>query len=159
MKFSISFFISFTLFSLNTIAQDGSDIRYVNIENIDTSYIEKTVHLDFYNQSFFSRKRDTVIILVNNKPVSFVEHREDNGFNNWFSRQYLEEIGNKESEYLRITSSVIKDITKDSILVTSHFDLINNKNSLLQGKSFTQDIWFKRNILSQILIQSEQCCK
>jgi hypothetical protein len=57
MKFPILFLINLIFFNLNIKAQDGSDIRYIDIENVDTSYIGKTVHLDFYNRSFASRKR------------------------------------------------------------------------------------------------------
>ena len=159
MKFTVSIFTIIICFNLNTIAQDGSDIRYVDIEYVDTSYIGKTVHLDFYNNSFLSRKKDTITILVNNNPITFIEHREDNGFNNWFSRQFFEEIRKTKSEYLRITKSVIKEIDDNSILVTSYFVLYSKDNHPLEEKSFTQDIRVKKNILSQILVKSEQCCK
>ena len=159
MKFPGSIFIIIIFFNLNTIAQDGSDVRYVDIENVDTSYIGKTVHIDCYNNSFLSRKKDTITILVKNNPIIFIEHREDNGFNNWFSRQFFEEIRKTKSEYLRITKSVIKEIDDDSILVTSYFVLYSKDNQPLEEKSFTQDIWFRKNIISQILVKSEQCCK
>lgn len=157
-SFCFLFLISFLSFSLITLAQDGSDIRYLKIENIDTSYIGKTVHLDFYNPSFASHKIDTIAVLVNDKRVVFVEHREDDGFNNWFSRQYLEAIENAGQEKLRVTRSVIKEVAKDSILVTNYFDMFDGKG-LVQGKSFIQDTWFSKKIITQILVHSEQCCK
>jgi hypothetical protein len=159
MKFSISIFITLIFLNVSTRAQDGSDIRYIDIGNVDATYIGKTIHLDFYNRSFASRKRDSITILVNNNPITFLEHREDNGFNNWFSRQYFEEIKKTKSEHLRIIKSVVKEVTYDSVLVTSYFVLYSKDNYPVEGKSFTQDIWFKRNVLSQILVQSEQCCK
>jgi hypothetical protein len=158
MKISSLLFINLFLIGVNAKSQDGSDMRYINIEDVDTSYIGKTVHIDFYSRSFASRKRDTITILVNNKTVVFIEHREDDGFNNWFSRQYLEGIKNAENESLRIVKSMIKEITEDSILVTSSFIFYKNKE-LIESKSFTQDIWFRKNIISQILVKSEQCCK
>ena len=158
MKFPSLLHMGFIFFSLNTLAQDGSDINYLDVKNIDASYIGKTVHLDFYNRSFASTKRDTITISVNDKRVVFAEHREDNGFNNWFSRQYLEEIENAAREKLRVTKSVIKEISEDSILVTNYFDLFDGKK-LVQGKSFIQDVWFNKKIISQILLHSEPCCK
>jgi hypothetical protein len=54
---------------------------------------------------------------------------------------------------------VIKEVAHDSVLVTSYFTLYNKDNHPVEGKSFTQDISFTKKIISQILVQSEQCCK
>ncbi len=53
---------------------------------------QNCVQFDFYNRSFGGIKIDTILIAVTDKSIKFVEHREDNGFSNWFSRQYLESI-------------------------------------------------------------------
>lgn len=158
MRFSKLSFIVLLLLHQHIIAQDGSNIRYINMNDLDRSYIGKETHFDFYNASFAAIKRDTVTILINNKPVLFIEHREDDGFNNWFSRQYLEEFRSSGDEKLRLLKSVIKEITKDSILVTNHFSIVKGKNNL-EGRSFTQDNWFNKNIIIQVLVHSEQCCK
>ena len=152
------FLISFFSFSLKILAQDGSDIKYLKIENVNVLYIGKTVHLDFYNPSFASKKRDTIAILINDKRVAFIEHREDDGFNNWFSSQYLEEMENTGHEKFRVTRSIIKELTEDSILVTNYFELFDGKK-LVPGKSFIQDGWFSKKVITQILVHSEPCCK
>lgn len=158
MRFFKLFLAVLILSNIKLSAQDGSDIRYINIEDLDTSYIGKEIHIDFYNRSFAKRKIDSVTILINGNPVIFIEHREDNGYNNWFSRQYLEQIRHTGDEKLRVLKSVIRELTKDSILVTSYLSVFKENNTI-QDKSFTQDIWFNKNIITQVLVHSEQCCK
>ena len=158
MCFSKVFFIISLFLYQNSNAQDGSNIRYFNVSDIDTAFIGKEVHLDFYNLSFGGIKRDSVVITIKGKPTLFLENRKDDHFNNWFSQQYLEEIKNTGNEKLRIIKSVIKEITLDSILVTSYFDLFDGKTKI-PGKSFTQNIWFEKKIITQVLVHSEPCCK
>jgi len=138
-----------------SFSQDGSNMRYINIEDVDSSYIGKEVHLDFYNLSFFSKRLDTITIVVNNKTVLFTEYRSDNGFNNWFSEQYLEEISNS-TEKLRLVKSIVKEVTADSILVTNHFEFFIGKKG--EEKLFHHDYWFPKSIIVQILVHSKQCC-
>ncbi|XLS27657.1 hypothetical protein ACJD0Z_10660 [Flavobacteriaceae bacterium M23B6Z8] len=59
--------------TINAIAQDGSNIKYVSVSELDNSYAGKMVHLDFYNRSFgglkFDNKEltDKVTIELDNK--------------------------------------------------------------------------------------------
>ena len=156
MKISSLLFINLILISLNAKSQDGSDMRYINIEDVDTSYIGKTVHIDFCSRSFASRKRDTITILVNNKPVLFIEHREDDGFNNWFNRQYMESLERLGTEKLRIEMSVIKGVTKDSIFVTSYFNFYKSNGQPAHDGVFTQDYSFAKKGISEILLKSSR---
>jgi len=144
MKIFSLLFINLFLIGLNARSQDGSDIRYINIEDIDTSYIGKAVHIDFYSRSFASRKRDTVTIMVNSKPVLFIEHREDDGFNNWFNRQYLESLEQLGTEKLRIEMSIIKGVTKDSILVTNYFNFYKSNGQSAHDGAFNHDYSFAK---------------
>ncbi len=45
-------------FTINAIAQDGSDIKYVSVSYLDNSYVGKMAHLVFYNSSFGGLKFD-----------------------------------------------------------------------------------------------------
>src|SRR5688572_22294065 len=82
-----------TIFSLTipflSFGQDGSNIIYVKTPDLNETHLDKKVHFDFYSRSFGGVKVDTISIAVTGNSVKFLEHREDNGFNNWFSRQYL----------------------------------------------------------------------
>lgn len=158
MRFIKLSFVILIFLNVGLNAQDGSDIKYIRIDDVDTSYIGKDIHIDFYNRSFATKKRDSVFILVNDSLILFVEHREDDGFNNWFSRQYLEELKSTGDEKLRLIKSVIKEITRDSILITNHFAVFKGRN-ILPGRSFVQDNWFNKSIITTILVHSEQCCK
>ena len=159
MKISSLLFINLFLKGFNAKSQDGSDMRYINIKDVDTSYIGKTVHLDFDNRSFASKKRDTITIIVYNKPVLFIEHREDDGFNNWFGRQYmesLETLGLLGTEKFRIEMSIIKGVTKDSILVTNYFNSYKSNGQPAHDAVFTQDYSFAKKNISEILLKSSQ---
>ena len=147
------------LCSVLSIGQDGSDIKYFEIKAIDSTFIGKSIHIDFYNNSFAASKIDTVEILVNSQPVKFIEHRQDDGFNNWFSRQYLIAINHKGQEQLKIVKAVIIRVTEDSILVSNYFELQNKKNEPLPDKSFIQENWVDKKIISMVLVKSEPCCK
>src|SRR4029453_8224914 len=76
----------------NLKAQDGSDILYLKPNQLDTSFVGDYVHLDFFNRSFHGKPLDTVRLFFNNAPIRFVEHRVDDGFNNWFNEQSLQSI-------------------------------------------------------------------
>src|SRR5688572_1040950 len=102
-------------FCLFCKGQDGSNIKYVTTSALDSSFIGKEVHLDFYQRSFGGRHLDTITITLINRPIRYLERRVDNGFNNWFSEQFLESIDNSEGMKTRINSWLILAITKDSI--------------------------------------------
>jgi len=145
--------------SVLSMGQDGSDIKYFETKAIDSTFIGKSVHIDFYNNSFAARKIDTVEIIVNNRPIKFIEHRQDDGLNNWFSRQCLTAMNYNEQEQLKIVKAVIIRVTEDSILVSNYFELHNKKNEPLPGKSFIQENWVDKKIISMVLVKSESCCK
>ena len=114
----------FGMFLFTTlIAQDGSDIKYVDINEIDESCIHKIVQLDFYHDSsnrfnFNNEDRnDSIDIQLENKIIRFKEHRVDDGYNNWFSQQYLESIDYIEGAKIKIPMCLIEDVTADHIKV------------------------------------------
>src|SRR5215204_6326672 len=97
------FLICFLLLS-GTFAfgQDGSDMNYLKPEKLNGSHVGRRLHLDFYRESSgwgyrFGKDRnvDKVFLEINGKQLDFNEHREDDGFNNWFSEQYLESSDKK----------------------------------------------------------------
>ena len=137
-------------------AQDGSDIWYVRVQALDTSYLQEFAHLDFYRRSFRGSALDTVRISVNGKPVKFVERRKDNGFNNWFIEQYLESLEMVDKVKLRIEKCQLKEIRADSILVVNYFTCYDTHNKRLDDRAFQQQCWFKKHIITEILIQREQ---
>ena len=147
-------------FTINAVAQDGSDIKYVGINDIDDSYIGKLVHLDFYNRSFgafnFDKKdlNDTINIQLKNKNIKFKEHRVDNGFNNWFSQQYIESIKFIDGYKIRISMCKIKAIKSDSIIVILFLEYRDKNGKTNSEKPNRIEYEFPRKILTEILVRN-----
>ncbi|WP_299715110.1 hypothetical protein [uncultured Tenacibaculum sp.] len=148
------------IFTINSYSQDGSDIKYVRISELDNSYIGKFAHLDFFRHSFggtnFHNKdlSDTVKIKLNEKIIEFKEHRVDNGFNNWFSKQYLESIETLNNFKIRVSKMEIKEIKPKSIIVNLHVEYRNGNGVLYPEKSEKIEYEFPKSILTEILIKT-----
>jgi hypothetical protein len=140
------------LYCVNVLAQDGSDMFYCKINKLKSSDIGKEAHLDFYRRSFRGVYIDTVTINIQNIPVNFIEHREDNGFNNWFNKQYLESAGLIDGMRIRIIKSKITAINADSIQVDNHIQYYNASNTLIENKSSVEPCWFEKRMVNEILI-------
>src|ERR1041385_6098329 len=90
MKITIT--VILLILQMNSFGQDGSDIRYFEVPEVDGSFVGKYVQFDFYRISCRGQSIDTVTINIEGKPIEFIERRNDTGFNNWFSEQYLQSI-------------------------------------------------------------------
>ncbi|MFT3822621.1 MAG: hypothetical protein QM731_01830 [Chitinophagaceae bacterium] len=150
------------LYPVCSLAQDGSDILYIPVSKLNGSYTGKYVHLDFYRISHGVNSRDkkrkntttdTVVINIGNNPITFTEHREDDGFNNWFFQQYLFARDTAKNQTIRITKFRLDNVTPDSIRVTSFINYYDTKNEPLPALSQQQHT-FSRKIISQILVSS-----
>ncbi|CAN5637681.1 hypothetical protein BH10BAC2_BH10BAC2_29100 [soil metagenome] len=141
-------------FQVKLKAQDGSDIRYCKIEAADSSLIGKFVHFDFYRRSFLDIATDTVLIVIDDTPIYFIEKRRDNGFNNWFSEQYLQSIDTIKGDIIRIVKSKIISIKDDYILATNYLEYHDNDNKILPEKSNQQISAFPKKIITEILVES-----
>lgn len=54
------------------------------------------------------------------KPVEFKEHREDDGYNNWFKDQYLESTDKK----IRIREFKFTGIEENTLTFTGYFNVV-----------------------------------
>jgi hypothetical protein len=127
--------------------QDGSNINYVKPESLNEKQIGRVIQIDFYRKSFGALASkgngvniDKILLEINGKKIEFIEHREDDGFNNWFSGQYLESIDKK----IRIKEFKLLKIEKESILVMGYFT----------AAPFKQEFSFKKKDIAEILIKS-----
>ena len=147
-------------FTINVIAQDGSDIKYVPISELDNSYIGKIAHLDFYNRSLgrlmFDNKNltDKVTIVIENKKIEFSEHRVDSGHNNWFSEQYLESTEFIDGSKIRITMCKIKEIKSEFLKVILFLEYRDKNGQLNSGKTNRIEYDFPKEILTEILFRN-----
>lgn len=142
--------------------QDGSDMNYVKPEELDKSYIGRRLHLDFGQRSFGARRikdnkpLDTVLIEIDGKTIKFIEHREDDGFNNWFSRQYLESVEEIEGSKLRIKEFELLKAGEKDISVKGFFVFVDKTGRVLPEKSFTRDLSFEKKEIIEFLFKAKQ---
>ncbi len=71
--------------------------------------------------------------------MEFIEHREDDGFNNWFSGQFLESSDKK----IKLKEFKLLEIEPDTIKVTGYFTV----------KPFAEDFTFSKKDIVEILIK------
>lgn len=154
------FLLIILTFTVNAIAQDGSDIKYVKVSEFDNSYIGKMAHLDFYNRSFGGLKflnkdlTDKITIELGNKKIEFTEHRVDNGHNNWFSEQYLESTEFIDDFKIRITMCKIEEVTSDFIRVILYLQYRDINGQSNYEKPNRIEYSFPKNILAEILVRN-----
>jgi hypothetical protein len=147
-------YIMTTIRSL-TFGQDGSDIKYVSPDSINSSYLGRTVQFDFYNRSFGGRNLDTVVIVIGRKPVVFVEDRNDDGYENRFSQQRLVSVKECDDNVLSISKLVLQSVTQNSFEVIMQVDYYesNMGNNLTKSMSIVH--WFNKEDIVEVLIKQE----
>lgn len=157
-KSALSFFLPVAigmLLPFLAAAQDGSDMLYVKPVKLNTSHVGKRAHLDFGTDWWKQRHVDTVLLEVDTFSFLFTEHREDDGFNNWFNRQYLETYDVGKRLTIRLAYSRIDSVTKDSLLVTDYFEYYDGQNKLVPAKSTAQAHWYPKSELAMVLIKND----
>ncbi|KOS06148.1 hypothetical protein AM493_08965 [Flavobacterium akiainvivens] len=147
--------ISSLLFLISALAhaQDGSDIRYYNIEKADSTLVGKDVHFDFFNRSFGGKIIDTLTITINNKPIRFIEVRKDNGHNNWFSQQGMVAIDKIDNRLIRINKCKIDSIDTDYFYVTLFVDFCDDSLKAIERNRQMQYKFGKKDVV-QVLVKS-----
>jgi hypothetical protein len=134
----------------SAFAQDGSDILYIEAKKINASYIGRYVQIDFFNNSFDGINIDTINLSVSNFQ-RFKEVRNDDGFNNWFSEQYLESIQGIDSLKFRIQKFKLLSVTKDSIELKSFGHYFKNKEEIF-SEFLIDTIRITRKIIHELLV-------
>lgn len=137
--------------------QDGSDIKYVDVNKIDSTLIGKYIQIDFYNYSFGSNKflqvKADTISLKFKEFESFKEIRNDDHYNNWFSEQYLESIDEKDGLKLRIQKMKLLDVLNDSIEVKLFGHYYENEKEIF-SKYQTEIKRISRKDINQVLVDA-----
>lgn len=156
MKFLFIFVILLLKFT-GCFGQDGGDMNYVKPQNLDKSHIGRQLHIDFNRNSFASyddkRELDTVKIKVNGRNTDFIEHRVDDGYNNWFSRQFLESVEKTVDSKLKIEKFELLKFDDAKIFVKAFFIFVNKDGKGLTGKSFTKKLSFYRKDIVELLFK------
>lgn len=150
---SLMFLVASAIFNVVS-AQDGSNILYRKTNQLNDSYLGDFIHLDFNTRSFLSRQIDTVTLMIDNKPIRFIEHRKDDGLNNWFDEQYLQSVEKINWHTIRITKSKLEKITKDSLFVTNYLSyymgdtVIPEKAKEISGR-------YPKKIIAEVLVSEK----
>ena len=152
MKRKLTITLLGILFLFYVSAQDGSDIIYYNPENLNNTFIGKLCHIDFGKISFRGQSIDTIEIPINGKRMRFYEHREDNGFYNWFNKQYLIRIKDDTNILTRLQDSRIDSITSDRVYVTSILSYYVNESPIDSITIFQH--WYSRKNIVKVLIKN-----
>jgi len=152
MKRKIGLTVFGVFFLTCLIAQDGSNIKYYEPTNLDSSLIGKYCHVDFGKESFGGQAIDTIEIKVIGQKMKFYEHREDNGFNNWFNQQYLIRVDDKSQTSTRLQNSRIDSLTTDRIYLTSVLSYYANESPIDTITIFQH--WYDRKNISKVLIKN-----
>lgn len=139
------------LFLTYLIAQDGSNIRYYDSSKLDSAFIGEYCHIDFGEISSGGQFVDTIEIDVKGQLMKFIEHREDDGYNNWFDKQYLIRIDDKNQWSTRLQASKIDSVTLDKIYVTSALSYYINESPIDTITVFQH--WYEREKISSVLIK------
>lgn len=149
------------LFTQIAFGQDGGNMHYIKPDLLTAEHIGKFVHLDFGSRSFafhdFDRKRplDIVPIELNGKKANFIEHRVDDGYNNWFRDQYLESVESIEGKKIRMVKSKLLESKGDSIKVESYFETFDKDGVAVTGTAFNRTLVFKKKDLSEVLVYTK----
>ncbi len=138
------------LLSVSIFAQDGSNIKYVTPENINNTLIGKTCHIDFGSESFRTLIVDTLEIEVKGQKIEFVEHRVDNGFDNWFDQQYLVALPLQKAYSVRLKSTKIDSLNSEKVYVTSILGYYRNE-SPLDTITIIKHYYLRKNIAAVLV--------
>jgi hypothetical protein len=144
------------LISILSLGQDGSDTRYFKTGGIDSSLVGEYIQLDFYNRSFGNRKIDTVTITIEDRPIRFKEVRKDDGFNNWFSQQYLQSVDKVNNQTIRISQFKLQGVTPTSFLVTMDVEFYDANNKRLRDRFKRLKYEFDKKDIVEVLVKSRQ---
>ena len=134
-------------------AQDGSDIYYIKIQDIDSSQIGRYVHLDFGSKSFHGIETDTIDLDIAGFN-GFKEVRKDDFYNQWFSEQYLESVAEKNGLSLRIEKMKLLNVSTDSLAVKLFGRFYMNEQEMHE-QLVSDTIKFVRKALSYVLVDAK----
>ncbi|MFC3157835.1 hypothetical protein SAMN05443633_104183 [Chryseobacterium arachidis] len=149
----IKFLFFFLLFPAYYFSQDGSDISYVKINEIDKNLIGKFIHLDFYHRSFGrNSNQDHVNLSVNKQQVQFLEIRKDTGHNNWFSEQSLLSVSKIKGEKLQIEKFQITGFDDKNLYVTAFINYLKRNRIVNKAQ---ENMAIEKSKVVEILVEQD----
>lgn len=156
MKSLVMTFI--TLFcAANLLAQDGGDICFVKVADINESDQGKFVHLDFGERSFLrpgeERKIEEVTLVIKGQEVVFREHIMYDHFNSWWDKQYLESVKPFQGRTLRITKFLLQQVLDREINVKAYFQYFDAEDRPTEGPLVAEVLSIPKNRIVEVLFK------
>jgi hypothetical protein len=156
--------ILLTTMLIHVKAQSAWDIRYIKMDAVGEKDIGREVKPDFLSGKksndeaswrYFISSSDTATLTIDNVEIRFVEKRKIRADWGLYREQFLESVSNTAPDTkLRITGTIIKAVTKDSILLASTVDVIRFKKKKEEKTgSRVHDIFIPKNRLSGLIYQ------
>ena len=149
----------------NSVAQSAWDIAYIEIDSITQADVGRIVQLDFRKTIAkpetrhwrrYIERSDTGVVNINGVNVHFREVRKI--YPDWglLDEQYLESRDDvKPGTKLRIISSTLKEVNKDSIRINADVESRKKqkRNSIVVERQ-QYDIWIERQTLSGLMCKA-----
>ncbi len=132
-----------------------SDILYLKNVDIDSTIIGKTIHIDFYYDSYGKQRGDTISLLVEKTPIPFVELRRDNDSTQIFSQQYLESSTRHEDLILRISSFKVINISEKILILSADIRYYDKSDIMYPIKVVTETFQIQRKTITKVLVKKE----
>lgn len=162
--FLILFFIIILSSFNNIVAQGGVNVKLIQVDSLDSSYVNKEIKIDFKNtlkadtESSFKLKdlwTSHSKITIDNKLVEITEYN-GRGTDYWyFDKAFLQLNNYKPNLVFRVSKSIIKEITNESVkfqwTIEHYYGKENNSTRI---KPVIKDIWISKEVINGILIKT-----
>jgi hypothetical protein len=163
-NFIILFFV-IVLFSFNNIiAQGGVNVKLIQVDFLDSSYLNKEIKIDFKNtlktdqDPSFSLKdlwTSHTKITINNKLIEITEYN-GRGTDYWYyDKAFLELHNYKPNLNFRVSKVIIREIKTDSIKFQWTIEPYNSdENNHTEITQEIRDVWIRKESIESILIKT-----
>jgi S-adenosylhomocysteine hydrolase len=151
----------------NCFSQGSWDIGYVEIDSLNSDYLNTQIKLDFKHDWLKIKKpekrsvrhyvmpEDTAYILINNGKTVLTERREIYVDHGSFNNQYLEIENYDKNISKRIYDTEIVQLEKDRMMIRVVIQYYEMKNEKIKEEleSETVEFWIDKDKLDGIMIK------
>lgn len=154
MRFTLLTFLA--TISISVLGQEGSNIEYIRIYEINKGLLNKEIKIDFKPRLGDSniRNEDTVELKINGANIRLVEKRKVGADYWYYDDQYLQPIDQLNGNKIKIYKTEVKDINSEAILFELFIEFYTKDDKKI--KTETKQIWIDRKSLDGIMIKRSE---